>query len=396
MKKKYIIIGNSAAGVAAMRTLRKYDKDAHIICFSDEQEPPYNKCFLADYLGKEKTQKQTYTLTLQQAEQLDIDLRLGMRVVDITSDNRNVMLQNGQSESYDALLIATGTGPIWPNIDQIKLYGNVFAFHNLRDAQKIYSFIEQNRPKKAVVIGSGLSGIEAADALHAHNIEVTVVEKDNQILSRHVVAQGADLIEQMMHKKNITLYKNRTVTSASGNGGLLNQVTLSDATCLDTDLVIVAVGLKQNLMLAQKANVKTNAHGIEVNAYLQTSQPKIFAAGDVIATIDQLTGNSIASCTWPDAMQQGMHAALAMTENHKPYNGTSIITSSAFFDLKFFNCGPTSDTSGVYDIIERSGDAFYHRYVCLDGILKGFCLVGNTQQYAKLRRSLLLKQPLNI
>jgi NAD(P)H-nitrite reductase large subunit len=395
MNKKYIIIGNSAAGVAAMRTLRTHDKEAHIICFSDEQEPPYNKCFLADYLGKEKTEEQIYTLTLQQAEQLNIDLRLGMRVVDIASDNKNVMLQDGTQELYDALLVATGTSPIWPNVDQIQNYSNVFAFHNLRDAQALYSFIEQKKPKKAVVIGSGLSGLEAADALHGHDIEVTVVEKGNQILSRHVVAQGAQLIEQMMHKKNITLYKNRTVISALGSDGLLHQVALSDGTCLDADLVIVAVGLKQNLMLAQKANVKTNTRGIEVDAYLQTSQPDIFAAGDVIVTIDQLTGNNIASCTWPDAMQQGMYAALAMTGNHKPYNGASIITSSAFFDLKFFNCGPTADTSDVYDIVERSGDAFYHRYVCQDGILKGFCLVGNTQQYAKLRRSLLLKQPFN-
>ncbi len=393
MKKKYIIIGNSAAGVAAMRTLRKYDKEAQIICFSAEMEPPYNKCFLADYLGKEKTQEQIYTLTLEQAKQFNIDLRLGTRVIDIASDNKLLMLQDGSHESYDDLLIATGASPVWPNIDQIQNFSNVFAFHSLGHAQKLYSFIEQNKPKKAVVVGSGLSGLEAVDALSAHNIDVTVIEKGDQLLSRHVPMAGSALIEQLMQKQGIDVYKNNTVTAVSGKNEQLDTITLDDGTTLSADLLVVAIGVKQNMELADKANIKVNMHGIEVNEYLQTSNPHIYAAGDVIAIIDQISGDQLASCTWPDAMQQGMYAAMAMTGNQKPYKGALIITSSAFFGIKFFNCGPNEADLSDFELIERENDAYYHRYTLKNGILKGFCLIGNTQQYPKLRRALLAKQP---
>ncbi len=396
MKKNYIIIGNSAAGVAAMRTLRKYDKDAHIICFSAEIEPPYNKCFLADYLGKEKTQEQTYTLTLEQAKQLNIDLRLGTRIVDIASDNKSVMLQDGTHESYDDLLIATGASPVWPNIDQIQNFSNVFAFHSLGHAQKLYSFIEQNKPKKAVVVGSGLSGLEAADALCAHNIDVTVIEKGDQLLSRHVSAAGSALIEQLMRKQGIDVYKNNTVAAVSGKNERLDAVALDNGTTLSADLLVVAIGVKQNMELADKANIKVNMHGIEVNQYLQTSDPHIYAAGDVIATIDQISGDQLASCTWPDAMQQGMYAAMAITGNNKPYRGALIISSSAFFGTKFFNCGPNEANWRDFEVVERKNNDYYHRYILKDGVLKGFCLIGNTQQYPKLRRALLAKQPFTL
>lgn len=393
MNKKYIIIGTSAAGVAAMRTLRKHDNDAHIICFSDEVEPPYNKCFLADYLGQEKTVEQTYTLTSAQAEQLNIDLRLGVQVIDIASDNNRVMLHDGSYEIYDELLIATGTSPVWPHIEAIGSFNNVFAFHNLVHAQKLHAYIAQHLPKKVVVIGSGLSGVEAADALLAHNIDVTVVEKGSYILSRHVPDKGSVLLETMMQKQNVHLYKNSIVTQVMGENGQIQQVMLWDGAMLKADMVIVAIGLKQNLMLAQKAGIMIGEHGIQVNEYMQTSNEHIFAAGDVIATYDQIAECTLASCTWPDAMQQGMHAALAMTKNHKKYAGSAIITSSAFFGLKFFSCGQISGDLSGFEIIERSGDDFYHRLLIKDGILKGFCLIGNTQQYPKLRRALLLKQP---
>ena len=396
MVKKYVIIGTSAAGIAAARTLRNLDKEANIICYSDEPEQPYNKCFLADYVHQQKTEQEVLTLTVEQAAALNIDLRLGMRVIQIVSDNKTLMLSDGNQETYDALLIATGTSPIMPSIQGVAQYTNVFAFHSLRDANLLNDFIIKKQPQRAVVIGAGLSGLEVADALCARNVQVTMIESGPQLLARHVPPAGADVIERMMISHGVRIYKNLKVAEISGLDQTAQAVMLSDGTVLLTDLIVFAVGLKQNIELAKDIQLQMSLEGILVDEYLRTSQPDIYAAGDVIAVQDQLSGRMLASCTWPDAMQQGMHAAHAIAGKPKAYPGASIVTTSAFFGLKLFNCGPCSESTQGYEVFERSGDDWYHRYVVSQGLLKGFCLVGNTQQYHKLRRALLLKEPFSL
>lgn len=396
MQKKYVIIGTSAAGIAAVRTLRNLEKEAQIICYSDEPEQPYNKCFLADYVHQQKTEQEVLTLTSDQAVALNIELRLGVRVTEVASDNKTLMLSDGNSEQYDALLIATGTRPIVPMIEGIANFTNVFAFHSLRDANLLNDFIVTTQPQRAIVIGAGLSGLEVADALCARNVQVTVVESGVQLLARHVPLAGAALIQRMMIAHGARVYKESKVVEISGDGKTATAVMLSDGTVLPTDLVVFAVGLKQNSELAESLQLQMSSEGILVDAHLQTSQAGVYAAGDVIAVTDQLSGKLMASCTWPDAMQQGMHAAHAMAGKPKAYSGASIVTTSAFFGIKLFNCGPQPGSMPDLEVFERSGDDWYHRYVVSQGLLKGFCLVGNTQQYHKLRRALLLKEPFTL
>lgn len=396
MQKKYCIIGTSAAGIAAARTLRNLDKDAHIICFSDEAESPYNKCFLADYLHNLKAEHEVLTLTREQAATLSIELRLGVRVMQIMSDNKTLMLSDGSCEQYDALLIATGTRPALPAIEGLTSYTNIFPFHALHDAQLLHGFIDAHRPARAVVIGAGLSGLEVADALCARNVDVALIEAGSQLLARHVPPLGAHVIEQMMHKHGVRVFKELSVVKVSGSDRQATAVMLSNGTVLPTDMIVYAVGLKQNNELAQELGLKMSAHGIVTNEHLQTSVDDIYAAGDIIAVRDTLSDSVLASCTWPDAMQQGMHAACAIAGKPKTYPGAAIVTTSAFFGLKLFNCGLQPGSRTDLEVIERSGEDWYHRYVIAQGTLKGFCLVGNTQCYHKLRRALLLQEPFSL
>lgn len=390
-QKKYIIIGNSAAGVAAIRTLRSLEPDAQIICISDEKEHPYNKCFLADYISGERAEQQTYTLTQQQIDLLRVDMRLGLRVIQIASDNKSIMLQDSSVEPYDTLLLATGTRPMLPRIKNLDAYKNVFTFHNLKGAQKLSSFIKQRCPKKAVVIGAGLSGVEIADALTVHNIDVQLIERSNQLLAVHITRNGSQVLRTAMVRAGVTLHAHKTVQALEGRGQEAQAVILSDGTVFDADLVIVTAGLKQNSELAQTAQLTFDQFGLVVNEYMQTSDPHVYAAGDIISTVDLISGRRMASCTWPDAMQQGRHAAYAMAGKQQVYKGAHIITSSAFFGLKFYSCGSLESTG--YTAIEHRGDLTYERYLIKNGQLKGFQLLGNGRQFAQLRRALMSNQP---
>lgn len=391
--KKYIIIGNSAAGIAAIRTLRSLDPRATIICISDERENPYNKCFLADYISGDKSEVDTYTLKKEQLDQLSIDMRYGTAVVGINPQERYIMLKGGAVESYDALLLATGTRPFWPNIEHIGSYSNVFAFHNLKSAHQLSLFIEERKPQKAVVIGAGLSGVEIADALIRHNIEVHLVERGGHLLSAHLTAEASEFLERAMSHRGVHIYTNRTVFNAEGDVDIAQRVILSDGTAIKTDLVVVTAGLIRNVELACNAGLSVDQYGLVVNEYLQTSDQYIYAAGDIISTVDQISGKVMASCTWPDAMQQGRYAAYAMVGQPKQYSGASIITSSAFFGLKFYSCGAKDDSALI--VVERSDDHCYRRYLLQGDKLKGFILLDDGKKFAQLRAALLIGQPVN-
>jgi NAD(P)H-nitrite reductase large subunit len=391
--KKYIIIGNSAAGIAAIRTLRSLDPHATIICFSDELEKPYNKCFLADYISGDKSEQQTYTLKKEQLDQLSIDMRYGMAVVGINPQGRYITLKNSAIESYDALLLATGTRPIVPNIEHIGSYSNVFAFHSLKSAHQLSSFIQERKPQKAVVIGAGLSGVEIADALTRHNIAVHLVERSEYLLSAHLTAKASQFLESAMHKSGVHVHANKTVLKVEGDGDTAQSVILSDGTVIKTDLIVMTAGLVRNAELARNAGLTVDQYGLVVNENLQTSDQYIYAAGDIISTVDQISGRAMASCTWPDAMQQGRYAAYAMAGQSKPYPGASIITSSAFFGLKFYSCGAKDDSA--LTVIERSDDHCYRRYLLQGDKLKGFILLDDGKKFAQLKAILLTGQPIN-
>jgi NAD(P)H-nitrite reductase large subunit len=151
-------------------------------------------------------------------------------------------------------------------------------------------------------------------------------------------------------------------------------------------MIVVAVGTQQNLALCRKAGLTIDVHGVVVDDYLQTSISNIYAAGDIIGIIDRITGRRVASTTWPDAMQQGRHAALAMLDQPVTYAGAYVIAQSAFFGFQFASCGVQRASS-----IEESIENGYTQIVRKAGRLLGFTLIGNLNQYPSLRRDLLMQ-----
>lgn len=395
-KKTYLIIGNSAGGLAAMRTLRKLDADATIICISDEAELPYNKCFIADYVAGAKTDQDVITLTQATIAQLNIQMMLGIKVVAIASDNKKVMLAHGNAIAYDMLLIATGSRSVLPPITGLVQAENVVTFATYADAARLHNLIAQQKVRSAVVIGAGLSGLEVADALAARGVNVTVIEQGMYPLARHVNDGGAQVIAQAMQDAGVTLHTSTAVKEIIYEHERAVAVVLADGRRIVMDLLVVAAGMRQNSELARDAGIVCDEHGIVVNEQMQTSLPGIYAAGDVIGVYDKLRSQHIASCTWPDAMQQGMHAAHAMHGTPKAYTGADILVSSAFFGLKFVSCGPIDAVPEQYTIVERMQPGMYHRYLVHAGVLKGFILVGATQQLPKLKRALLLQEPIEL
>lgn len=394
MKKTHLIIGASAAGIAAAQKLRMLDATSDIICISDEVELPYNKCHLADFVAGIKAEQQLSTLTAENAHKKNITLMLATRVTTIVPAQKIVLLADGKTLSYDTLLIATGSRAIMPPIDGITKKG-VFPFHSLHDIHALNQWIAAQGVRHVVVIGGGLTGLESADACAARGLTVTVVEQQSQVLSAFITPDAAAYIHEQIVRSGAQLVLNQRVAAIEGTNRV-TAVRLADGSQIPADLVIVAAGVRGNSELALSAGIACTPEGIEISPFMQTSQAHIFAAGDVCVVKDLLTGALVPSRTWPDAMFQGMMAAHAMAGDPRPYPGMSVVISSHFFDIKFASCGPVLNPPADCITTVRSGNDFYHQYAMNNGYLKGFLLVGDTGRLAKLRQALMQQAQVDI
>lgn len=391
MNKNFLIIGASAAGLGAAVKLRDLNKTINITCITAEQEMPYNRCLLADFLAGSKTAEQVATKPQEYFDTNNITLLRGTKVTRIEPTLNRITLESGNHLDYDYLFIGTGrTSPRLP-IPGNKLE-NVFSFYDLQDTKALAACIKQINPKRATVIGAGLSGLECADALTEYNLQIDVIERGNQVLGQQIDQEGSNLLQSLMAKFNVTLHNNCTVEKITGDTAVTG-VTLSTGHELPSDLVIFATGGTLSTPLARDAGITCTESGILTNEFMQTSIPNIFAGGDVCLVRDQLSGELIQSCLWTDAILQGMAAAHGMLGTPKKYAGALIVTSSNIFGIKFVTCGPVNNPPENYvSHIKRTHDS-YHKFVTLDGKLKGFVMIGNVDNVGSLRKKLLDETP---
>lgn len=393
MKKyTYLIIGNSAAGISAVNKLSRLDPGGSILCISDEKEKHYNKCFLADYLSGEKEEGQLFTKLFHPKA----EFAFGKKVASIDPVAKTITLSDNEIIGYGKLLIATGSSPTVPPIPGVDAQ-NLFTFHSLADTQRILAQIAGRDFSRVTIIGAGLSGLEAADALRSQNLTVNLVERSSQVLPNTIDENASKYIEQKMEAAGISFYAGRTVEKLLTTNNVFTGAILDDNTVLEHDFVICATGLKPNSELGAEAGLTVIDSSLSVNEYQQTSNEQIYAAGDVVMVRDQLTGQLVRSTTWPDAMHQGIIAAQSMVGQPKPYPGITPILSSSFFGVKFTACGVHPDIhkrEGRMAISCKGSDDEYCMMFVKEGIPVGFIVIGESlPQLAALRRAVLCQQP---
>jgi len=383
MKKNYLIIGASAAGISAALKLRQLDSQADIVCFSEEQEFPYNKCFLADYLHQTKKVSDIFIRPPDFLEQQNITLCLGTKIITIEADKKYIIDEQGNVYHYEKLLLAMGGSVVPPPIKGVE-QSHVLYFYTFADADGLLNRVKEERVDSVVIIGAGLSGLECADALSRLVKKVTLVECASHILPVQATPEGAAVIEQALQEQGVELRVSRKVVAICKDS-----VEFDDGTILAAQKVVIACGARPNGWLAQKAGVRIESGAILTDELLKTSDNNIFAAGDVILVKDTITGQKVKSCSWPDALIQGAIAAENMAGGCKKYAGVTPVTSSAFFGIKFFSAGVIKNYSSQYSSKIEKTDNSYRLIVHDSGVIKGFLLVGQTHGLVDLKRSLL-------
>ncbi|HJV20753.1 MAG TPA: FAD-dependent oxidoreductase [Sediminibacterium sp.] len=345
---KYLIIGGVAGGASTAARLRRMDEQAEIILFEKGSYISYANCGLPYYIGEVITERNK--LFVQTAasfkQRFNIDARVQAEVLKIDAEAKNVQVKNLQTgeiytESYDKLVLSPGAEPVRPPLEGINSEG-IFTLRNVTDTDKIKEYVSRFPKGKAVVIGAGFIGLEMAENLHHLGMSVTIIEMGNQVLAP-VDFPIAALAQQHIRSKGVDLRLNTAVTGFIRSGNSL-QVQIKDQAALEADVVILSIGVKPDTRLAVEAGIDIGkGRGIQVNEYLQTSNPDIYAVGDAIEFINPITGNSMPTYLAGPANKQGRICANNIVlGNHQQYHGSINTAIVKIFDLTVAVAGVAS------------------------------------------------------
>lgn len=345
---KYVIIGAVAGGASTAARLRRMDEHAEIIIFEKGAYISYANCGLPYYIGD--VIKDRNVLFVQTAsafnQRFNIDVRTMTEVISIDPSVKTVTAVNqvtGQKyeETYDKLVLSPGAEPIRPPLSGVTNEG-IFTLRNVSDTDYIKAFVQQKHVKKAVVIGAGFIGLEVAENLHDLGLSVSIIEMGNQILAPLDYPIAA-IVQQHIRSKGIDLLLNSAVT-AFEKDDLSLKVILKDGRELETDVVIMSIGVKPDTKLAVQAGLKIgDARGIWVNEYLQTSDPNIYAVGDAIEFENPIIHKSMNTYLAGPANKQGRICANNIAlGNVQKYNGAINTAIVKVFDMTVATAGMAS------------------------------------------------------
>ncbi len=344
MSKKVLIVGGVAGGASTAARLRRLDENVEIILFERSPYISFANCGLPYYIGG--TIKERESLLVQTPEAMkarfNIDIRVENEVIDINPTQKTVTVLDIKTstkyeESYDELVLSPGSTPIKPPIPGIES-SNIFSLWNIPDTDRIKHFVTEHNVKTATVVGGGFIGIEMVENLHELGIEVNLVEMLDQVMAP-LDYEMAQIVHSHLSTQGVHLYLKNGVKEFKYEQGVTH-VKLQDETSLASDMVILSIGISPNGELAKSAGLTTNARGgIVVDEYLRTSDPNIYALGDVIEVVDYMTKDKTMVPLAGPANKQGRIVANNICKRQSTYEGSQGTSVAKIFDLTVANTG---------------------------------------------------------
>lgn len=375
---KYVIIGNGIASIGAIEGIRKIDKENPIMVIGAEDAPAYGRPLIS-YLLAGKIKPDKLALRPQQFySQNKVELKLGTTVSAVDAVNKTITTAEGEKIEYENLLLATGGAPFTPEIPGGEGKG-VYNFTNIDHAQQLITRAKDM--KRAVVIGGGLIGLKAGEALFDRGVDVTIIELSERVLSLAFDENAAKLASERLDEVGLKVMTDTTAKEIQRDkDGNVVGVHLTDGGFLQTEVVVIAIGVVPNFYLARDAKIEVDK-GIVVNDHMKTSAEGVYAAGDVAQALDLLAGENRVLPIWPNAYNQGYCAGKNMAGESVEYSGGLSMNSISFYGLPTISVGtvnpPVEDDSYEISTILDQKKKSYRKLVLKDNRLVGYVLVGD-------------------
>lgn len=363
---RYVVIGASAAGISGAKTLRELDKNAEIVLISKD-ENVYSRCILHHYISSHRDVDALNFTGKEFFEENNITWMKGLEVKALNDKEQTLELSNGETLSYDKLLVCSGASAFIPPVPGLREGNNVVGLRNLDDAILIKE--QAKKVKNVVVLGAGLVGIDAVSGLLGQGLNISLVEMSNKILPLQLDKHASDVYEKKFIEEGVSLKLDvkaeKLLLDENNNPKALVLNTGEEVPC---ELVIVATGVRSNVAFMENSNVECDRFGLIIDAKGQTNIENIYGAGDV-------TGRNP---IWPTAVKEGIIAAhnmlgkeMVMTDFFGSKNTMN------FVGIATMSLGMVEPTDETYIVETKVEDNNYKKIIHKDGKIYGAIIQGD-------------------
>lgn len=367
---KYVIIGNATAAIGTVEGIRSVDQEGEIVLISSEPYFTYGRPLISYLLLGKTSENNMHYRPDNFYETNRVTTMLGRTVTRIDKNAKKVVLENGETVSYDKVAICTGSRPFVPPMEGLDSVTDQTSFMTLDDAHRLANLLGDQKDKDVLIIGAGLIGLKCAEGILHLSKSLTIIDMAPRILPNVLDEYGSSFLQTYLESLGMKFYLSDSVAKFS---------TPHHAVCksgleLDFDVLVVAVGVRPNTQLAEEIGCEVN-RGILVNTRSETSVEDVYAAGDCTVSHDIAANTDRILAILPNAYQQGEAAGVNMAGGNKVFDCAFPMNASGFLGLHMI-------TAGSYD-----GEAYvtktetsYKKLVVRDNKLVGFILIGDVDR----------------
>jgi nitrite reductase (NADH) large subunit len=377
---RIVIVGAGIAGVSAAETSREHAPEAEIILISKENERPYYRTNLTRLLAGDIVDEDLPLHSERWFDEHRIQFMPGIGVESIVLAEKSVQLDNGDCIQFDKLIVATGSRPWMPDVPGTGLE-KVYAIRTRKEVHEVLSSV---RPGTRVVcIGGGILGLETASALAKREAEVTVLEAFDYLMPKQLNPQGSGVLQKHVESLGITVITSAIADCIIGDGAVTG-VHLKRGMLIPAEVVVVTAGDRANTSILQEAGLPCR-QGALVDNFLRTSNPDIFAVGDMAEHDGVLYG------AWAPALYQGKIAGLNAAGIPTEFGGIPRSHLLKVVGKPMFSIGVITPTDGSYQMIEDFPENGYRMFMFRDGLLVASLLIGKLKLMKSVRRAIQMR-----
>ena len=378
MTKRIVIVGSGIAAITAIKSIREIDLSSEIYLIGQEKFYPYNRIRLSKGIFDDLEEARILLKKKEWYEENKVKIFINTKVVDINTDNNELLLGDGSKVKYDKLLITTGSSNNIPPIDGIDKDG-VYTLRGLSDALNIKDGI--NESKRVIIIGGGIQGLEMAWILHQHDIKVTIVELQLRLMPRQLDDKASKILKSIIEGYGIEILTNTGVKGITGNHKV-EGILIDEKVELKCDMVIYSTGIKPNKEIALNTRVDSR-RGIVVNNKMQTNIKNIYAAGDIAEFDNQIIG------LWNIAIEQGKVAGYNIAGKETIYEKITPVTTLNAFGISLFSMGCIDEVESTKVLIDEDiNSQIYKKIFMKNNQVIGAIAIGDMKRSPILKSSI--------
>lgn len=373
--RRFLIIGNGAAGTTAAEEIRKRDGTCSIEIISEEESSGYNRQMLTKGIMGEIPEQNLLLHKDGWYEEKKISVTLGRKVIFIDADNKKVTLSDESEKTYDRLIVATGASALFPNVPGFDKEG-IFSVHDRKSTDTMRKYVEGRKVKQVVILGGGILGMETAAELSAYGLELTIIERASHLMAKQLNEKSGELVAKQLEKCGVHVITSEKAEELLGEKEI-SGVRLSSGRCCPAQLVISCLGIEENSALLQETG-----GGIPVNEKMETDKKDVYACGDCVAFRGVNYG------LWEQAVEMArVAAANAAGSEDKVYKGVIPAVTYAGFGMSIFVVGENGNAmEKCYESKElyEPGEGVYKKLYFKNRIFSGGILLGHVDEAAEL------------